>query len=105
MNWMSIFQSVQKAESKAETIKNEAIEKVNRLLEKVRVDGEKQAKLIIDGAYKKEKKINEETSDKIENIKQEIFAAYSKEEERFCKIAKQNFSKTVNYIVEKVFSL
>jgi len=102
---MSIFKSVQKAEMKAESIKNEAKDKVNHLLDKTRVENEKKAKLMVADAYKQEELIDKESSVLIDKKKEEVLAFYQQEEERFRKIAEQNFEKTVSKIIEKVYSI
>jgi uncharacterized 2Fe-2S/4Fe-4S cluster protein (DUF4445 family) len=102
---MSIFQSVQKAEEKAEAIKKEAVEKVNLMLAETREKSEKDAKAIIDDATRREKEIDVETLAAIDNKEKEIFAACDREIEEQQQVAERNFEATLDYIVEKVFSL
>jgi len=102
---MSIFKSVKEAESKADNIKNEALENVNRLLDDARIKGEIEAKKISALAFEKEKALKEETSKKISEIKQKVLNEAKHQSSKLENIATKNRDKTISYIIEKVFSL
>lgn len=102
---MSIFKSVQAAEKKADGIKDEALTKVNELLEKVRQEAMAEADKIIKEAHKSAEVMQKETVKTIATLKQEIHKETVKQQEKIRSTAEKNLSETTKFIIDKVFSL
>jgi vacuolar-type H+-ATPase subunit H len=102
---MSIFESIQVAENKAEKIRLQATDEVNELLEKTRIDSEEKARLLYAEASSEEQRINEAINRKILEKANEIDALYQKADDEFEAQVNIRMKKAVDFIIGKVFDL
>lgn len=102
---MSIFESIQTAEKKAEEIRAQATEEVNDLLDKTRLESEEKVKLLYAEASSKEAKINEEIKQKVLEKAKEIDALYQKADDELKSQADSRMNQAVEFILGKVFDL
>ncbi|HHX79623.1 MAG TPA: hypothetical protein GX692_00960 [Acholeplasmataceae bacterium] len=102
---MSIFESIQTAEKKAEEIRAQATEEVNELLDKTRLESEEKVKLLYAEASSKEAKINEEIKQKVLEKAKEIDALYQKADDELKSQADSRMNQAVEFILGKVFDL
>jgi vacuolar-type H+-ATPase subunit H len=102
---MSIFDSIQAAENKAEKMRAEAVEKVNTLLEETRIASEEKAKELYSQAELEEEKINAETEKLIHEKEKEITALYQEQDQIISKKAETKSDEVVAFIIRKVFEV
>lgn len=99
---MSILESIQKAEAKAEGLKNEAYNKVEVLLKESKVKVEGQVKVLFEELENKKRTLDQKAVNTIANKETELDIVYSQEDENTNKVAQANLEKTANHIIEKV---
>ncbi|MDD4000363.1 MAG: hypothetical protein PHX62_05680 [Bacilli bacterium] len=102
---MSIFESIQVAEKKAEQIRLNANDEVNLLLEKTRIESEEKAKAMYAEASSEEQNIYNSIDNKIRDKANEITAMYEEKEEALEKQVESRMNHALDFIMEKVFEL
>lgn len=102
---MSMLDSIQAAEQKAENYRNEASKFVKELLEKNRVEAEEKVKLLFQEAEAREKQIYENSLTAIAHKKDEINLYYEKQDLEAKEKANSRVDVAINYILKKVTSI
>lgn len=102
---MSIFESIQKAEKKAEQLRSEATEKVKLLLEEARIEAEQKAQGIYTRSLLEEKSIQEKTATAIGEKEKQISALYQQNDELLSKKANKNCEAAIAFIIGKVMEI
>ncbi|HEY8395479.1 MAG TPA: hypothetical protein VIK96_01740 [Bacilli bacterium] len=102
---MSIFESIQAAENKAEEIRTRAMQEVNALLEKTRIESEEKAKQLYAEASSEEKKVEEEIDRMILKKTEEFEALSQKTEKELKALVEAKKEQALDFILGKVFAL
>jgi vacuolar-type H+-ATPase subunit E/Vma4 len=102
---MSIFESIQAAEKKAEEIRAQATQEVNELIDKTQLESEEKVKLLYAEASSEEKRINAEIEQKVLEKAKEIDALYQKADDDLKALADSRMNQAVEFILGKVFNL
>lgn len=99
---MSILESIQQAEAKAEALKLEANAKVEALLLSTKSEVEIKVKTLFEELELKKETLDKQASDEIMAKEQELNNYYLQEDQKCYKMAQTNIEKAANYIVKKV---
>ncbi|HHZ11315.1 MAG TPA: hypothetical protein GYA05_01235 [Acholeplasmataceae bacterium] len=102
---MSIFESIQAAERKAEEIRAQAMREADALLERTRIESEEKAKELYAEASSRELKINEEIEREVLRKTGEIEAQTQKTVEELRNLVEERKGHAVDFILGKVFEL
>jgi len=102
---MSIFESIQAAERKAEEIRAQAMREADALLERTRIESEEKAKELYAEASSRELKINEEIEREVLRKTGEIEAQTQKTVEELRNLVEERKRHAVDFILGKVFEL
>lgn len=102
---MSILDSIQEAENKAEKVKQQAMEDVSLLLEESKIETNKQVEALFAAAQDKRKQIDANTKIVIANKSKEISKTNRDNDLSLEELAKQNTNAVVDFILEKVVQI
>ena len=101
---MSILESIQEAEAKAESLKLDAKQAVEKLLKESKIKVEAQVQALYEELETKKLNLNQETDNQIVSKEKELINNYLQEDEKINQIAQVNLEKTANYIIKKVLT-
>lgn len=101
---MSILDSIQAAEAKAEQAKIDAANKVEALMEQTKKNAEIKGNDLLKEAQVVEQKIAKETAIKLAANEKELIARYEKEDRDVASLADSRIDIAISYIMKKVVS-
>lgn len=102
---MTILESIKDAEAKAEKLRQEATENVEKLLEETKQRCTELTTKLYQEAESKVKALSEETDQKIIDLEKEIYKSYDKNDQEIIAQAQVKKQRAVDFILERIIDL